>query len=206
MTSPNAKIRRATLDDVTQLTELWKSMRFAPEDLARRITEFQVAEGADGLIAGAVGLNITKRQGRIHSEGFTDFGLADELRPLLWERLQSVATNHGLLRLWTQETAPFWSHCGMVKTDPEALSKMPEEWRGSEANWLTLKLKDDVEEVISADREFARFMESERQRTQRALQHAKVLKAIAVLVALAVFGIVAVGLFMVIHRNQLYHR
>src|SRR5215831_20838256 len=108
-------VRRATLDDLEKLTELWKSMRFPVEDLSKRVTEFQVAENAEGKLLGAVGLQIAERQGRIHSEGFTDFSLAEQLRPMLWDRVNAVATNHGLLRLWTKEEAPFWNRCGLVK-------------------------------------------------------------------------------------------
>src|SRR5436190_13518293 len=45
MTSPNYRVRRATLDDIGQLATLWHSMKLPAEDLGRRITEFQVAEG-----------------------------------------------------------------------------------------------------------------------------------------------------------------
>jgi len=83
MTSPNYRVRRATLDDIGQLATLWHSMKLPAEDLGRRITEFQVAEGPDGKVLGAIGMQITQRHGRIHSEGFTDFGLAEHLRPLL---------------------------------------------------------------------------------------------------------------------------
>jgi hypothetical protein len=121
--------------------------------------------------------------------------------------LQAVATNHGLVRLWTQEHAPFWSHCGLVKADPEALEKLPAPWRSLTGSWLTLKLKEDIEEVISADKEFALFMESERQRTQRAFQQARILKFIATLIAVAVLFLVMAGAFFVIRRNpQLLHR
>ena len=85
MTSPNYRVRRATLDDIGQLTSLWQSMALPVEELARRITEFQITEGVDGKVLGAIGLQIAQRHGRIHSEGFTDFALADHLRPLLWE-------------------------------------------------------------------------------------------------------------------------
>src|SRR2546423_11556340 len=115
MNSSNYRVRRATLDDITELTALWKSMDFPADELSKRITEFQVAEAADGKLLGAVGLQITERQGRIQCEAFTDFALAEQLRPLLWDRIYAVATNHGLLRLWTNEKAPFWSHCGLVK-------------------------------------------------------------------------------------------
>src|SRR5205814_8131963 len=117
--------------------------------------------------------------------------LADTLRPLLWERLQSVAMNHGLLRLWTQEHAPFWKHCSLTKADDEALQKLPAAWKAHGTSWLTLKLREDVDTIVSADREFAVFMEAERQRSQRTMQHAKILKFIAALVA---FGVIAIAL------------
>ena len=207
MTVTNYRVRRATLDDIGPLTTLWQSMHFPADDLAKRITEFQIAESSDGKLLGGVGLQISERQGCLHSEAFTDFALAEELRPTLWERLQSVATNHGLVRLWTAEHAPFWSRCGLSKADPESLEKLPAIWRQIKARWLTLKLKEDIKEVISADKEFAMFLEAERQRTQRAFQQARVLKFIATLVALAVLFLVMAGAFYVIRRNpQLIHR
>ncbi len=207
MSSPQYRVRRATLDDIAALSALWQSMNFGVEDLAKRVTEFQVAESAEGKLLGAIGLQMAQRQGRIHSEGFVDFALADHLRPLLWERLQSLATNHGLWRLWTQEHAPFWHHCGLDKADAEALEKLPPLWRGSGPEWLTLKLKEDVEEVLSADKEFALFMESERQRTQRVMDQARILKGVATLVAIAVLILVVIGLFFLLRKNpHLLHR
>src|SRR6266566_7166478 len=149
MNSSDYHVRRATLDDIGQLTALWNAMNFPAMELAKRPTEFQVTEGADGKLVGLVGLQIAERQGRIHSEAFKDFSLADQLRPILWERIHSVATNHGLLRLWTQENAPFWSHCGLVKPDPDVLQKLPAAWRGQSSDWLTLKLKEDLETLVS---------------------------------------------------------
>lgn len=207
MSQSNYRVRRATLDDVGALMDLWKSMHFGVEDLARRVTEFQVAEGIEGKLAGAVGLQISGRHGRIHSEGFVDFAQADQLRPLLWERIQGMAANHGLARFWTQEQAPFWSHCGMVKAEAEVMEKLPVPWRSGSSNWLTLKLKDDIDEVISADKEFAMFMEAEKQRTARAMQQAKALKVVATVIALAVLGLIMAAMFLLLHRNpHLLHR
>ncbi|HTL16076.1 MAG TPA: hypothetical protein VL793_02510 [Patescibacteria group bacterium] len=207
MTLANYRVRRATLDDLGQLTKLWQTMHFPVDEMSRRITEFQVAEDSEGNLAGAIGLQLMERQGRLHSESFVDFSHADALRPQLWERVKAVATNNGLVRLWTQEQAPFWSHCGLVKAASESLEKLPAPWRGLRGNWLTLKLKEDIEEVLSADKEFAVFMQSERQRTERAFQQAKVLKFIATLLALAVLFLVMAGAFLVIRRNpSLLHR
>jgi N-acetylglutamate synthase-like GNAT family acetyltransferase len=207
MNSSSYRVRRATLDDLPQLTALWASMQLPPEELGRRITEFQIAENADAVLLGAVGLQITQRQGNIHGEGFTDFSVADSLRPLLWERIQSVATNHGLLRLWTQEHAPFWKHCGLAKPDEAALEKLPAPWKAAAGSWLTLKLRDDPDALVSADKEFALFMESERQRTLRTIQHAKVLKFIAALVAFGVIAMVLGAAFYLVRKNpNLIHR
>ena len=176
-------------------------MRLAVADLGKRITEFQIAESPDGKLLGAVALQVTARQGRIHSENFVDFSFADRLRPVLWERLQSVARNHGLLRLWTQEKAPFWSHCGMVAADAESMQKLPALWRTDEGEWLTLKLRDDLETVMSLDKEFAMFMESEKQHTARTFQQARALKIVATLIALAVLVLVLAGAFFVVKNN-----
>ncbi|HWH72412.1 MAG TPA: hypothetical protein VNT26_23830 [Candidatus Sulfotelmatobacter sp.] len=207
MISANYRVRRATLDDLEPLMALWSSMQYPVEILAKRVTEFQVAEGPEGQVLGAVGLQILQRQGCIHSEGFTDFGLAEHLRPLLWERLQSVATNHGLLRLWTQEQAPFWNHCGLAKADNEALESLPAAWRNDASAWLTVKLKEDLEEIISADREFAVFMQSERQRSARTLQKARLLKGLATFIAFAVLILAIVGAVFLAWKNpHLLHR
>ena len=202
MTVSNYRVRRATLDDITQLTAIWKSMGFPVEDLSKRITDFQVAEGADGKVVGALGLQIAERQGRVHSEGFSDFALADQLRALLWDRIHAVATNHGLLRLWAQEQAPFWSHCGLLAADPDSLGKLPATWRPLTSQWLTLKLKEEVETLVSLDKEFALFMESEKQRTQKAFQHARILKAVAFMLALGILVLVMVGAFVVIRSRR----
>jgi hypothetical protein len=55
MSLPEHRIRRATLEDREALKEMWASMHFDVTDLARRLTEFQVAEGMDGKLLGAVG-------------------------------------------------------------------------------------------------------------------------------------------------------
>lgn len=181
-------------------------MNFSTPELARRITEFQVAEGEEGKLLGAVGLQMAERQGRIHSEAFTDFALADSLRPLLWERLQQVAANHGLVRLWTQETAPFWSHCGLRQAEGDAAGRLPAAWKALAGIWLTLKLKEDIEEILSADKEFALFMESERERTRRSLQQAKLLKVFATLIAFGLLALVIAGALYVLRHNPRFGR
>jgi len=61
-------------------------------------------------------------------------------------------------------------------------------------------------EVISADKEFALFMESERQRSEQAMQQARVLKVIATVVALALLGLVLAGAVIVLLKSPRLHQ
>ncbi|MCC6819182.1 MAG: hypothetical protein IT579_00480 [Verrucomicrobia subdivision 3 bacterium] len=196
-------VRRATLEDVGPLVKLWQSMHFAADDLARRVTEFQVVETADHGLVGALGFQILERQGRIHSEAFTDFALAELSRPLLWDRVNSLAQNHGLLRIWTHEEAPFWSRCGLSKPDADALARLPAAWKPQSGRLLTLKLRDDLDTIMTLDHEFALFMQNEREKTQRTLQRAKHLKILAALVAFGVFLAVIAAAFLLARRHLL---
>lgn len=207
MNTGNFSVRRATIDDLRELTTLWQTMNLPVTDLQNRLTEFQVAVDAQGKFLGAVGMQIAQKQGRIHSEGFKDFALADQLRPLLWERIQSVATNHGLFRVWTQERAPFWSRCGMTPAKDEALQKLPAIWKNSQSPWVVLQLRDDAAiETLSVDKEFATLMQSEKQRTARAFQQARALKIIATVIALLLAGFVILAAIYLIKKNpQILH-
>jgi hypothetical protein len=206
VSSSKYRVRRATLDDLGHLTAMWQPMQYPVDDLSKRVTEFQVAESPDGKVMGAVGLQIAERQGLVHSEAFSDFALAEHLRPLLWDRVHAVASNHGLLRVWTREQAPFWNHCGMLRADAEALQKLPVLWRGPSSHWLTLKLRDDVETVLSLDKEFALFMQSEKQRTEQVFQHARTLKTLVTIIAIGLLIAVAIWAARIFLRNpQLLH-
>jgi len=168
-------------------------MKFPAKALEKRLTEFQVAETADGKLLGAVGLQICERHGLIHSEAFTDFSVADMVRPLFWERLQSLAFNYGLVRLWTQEQALFWSRCGLMQATPEVLSKLPAAWQDIPGRWLTIQLREETSALSAADEQFALFMEAERQRTLRALRRARTIKQVATLIAF-LLAIIALGI------------
>jgi len=185
------------VDDLGVLRPMWEAMRWPVQDFEKRLTEFQVAEDASGKIVGAIGFQMAGRQARIHGESYPDFSVADAVRPLFWDRIQVLLTNHGIVRLWTQEHAPFWKQHGMTPAGPEPLKKLPEAWTAAPGQWHTLKLKDE-ESLVSLEKELAMFMEAEKQRTSRAFHQARVLKFVAMLlaVAFAVFVVVAVILLI----------
>jgi N-acetylglutamate synthase-like GNAT family acetyltransferase len=201
MPSATYRVRRATLDDLAPLTELWKSMHFEIDPLAKRVTDFQVAESGDGVLLGAVAVQMAERQGLLHSEGYTDFGLADTLRALLWERIQALAANHGLWRVWTHEQSPFWRQLGFDTPDAEVLEKLPSVWRGLPPGWLTMKLKEDVDALLALDPEFALMMDAQKQQTSRLLQQARVLKTLATLLVVVVVILALAAAFLLFHRN-----
>lgn len=184
---PSHQVRRATTDDLPQLVQLLKVTLLPADVLEKRFTEFQVVEATGGKLIGAIGLQIANKHGKIHSETYTDFSLSDTLRPVLMERLKNVAQNHGLVRLWTQETAPYWRQNGFDPADDDAKKKFPPMFGDVTQNWLTLKLKEELEEILSADKEFATFMESEKQRTEQMLAQAKFFHFVAYLLGGALF-------------------
>ena len=60
----------------------------------------------------ASGFSSASATGASHSEAFTDFAIADTARELLWNRIQTLASNHGILRVWTTEKTLFWRRSG----------------------------------------------------------------------------------------------
>ncbi len=200
------RIRRATLDDLQGLKTLWEAMQFPVQDweLERRLTEFQVVEAADGRLLAALALEIVGRHGRLHCETFSDFALAETLRAPMWDRMQSVAANHGLVRLWTQETAPFWRHCGLHPADGEESKKLPTNWDRLPGEWLTIQLRDEAAIEVSLDKEFLKFKEATKAHTEQAMRRARLLKYGATFLAIVLAVVVCViCVYMLKNRSLL---
>src|SRR5258708_3287830 len=115
------RVRRATVEDLDMLRSLWASMHLPIAELEPRLTEFQVVENAEGKIVGGIGFQIGANHGGLHSEGFTDFAVAEAGRDLLWKRAQTLSANHGILRLWMQEESPFWARLGLKPASAEEM-------------------------------------------------------------------------------------
>jgi len=208
VTNPSQlRIRRATVDDLTALKSLWISMRLAPDELEKRLTEFQIVESGDGKILGANGIQFSKHNALLHSEGYSDFGIADAARQLFWERIQTLASNHGVFRIWTQERSPFWKSFGFQPPVGEVLARLPDEWKNEFSGaWLTYQLKN--EEVITAalEKNFIPFMAGEKIGTQRISDRAKTIRLLVTIAGFAI-GIVCLGIaiYLFFHRNPFSH-
>lgn len=202
MSSTGYKVRRATSDDVPQLIAIWRGAQLPIHLLEKRFTEFQLADAGDGKLAGALGLKISGKNGLLHSETIPDFALVDVVRPLLWERMLSVAGNHGLYRLWTQESSPFWKQYDFSTPTAEVAKRLPADFPSAAGDWLTLQLKDEAAIELSLDKEFAVFRESERERTERIMDQARLLKGLATLLAIVLFLFVIAASFYLMKQKQ----
>jgi N-acetylglutamate synthase-like GNAT family acetyltransferase len=140
--NPPLSIRRATVYDLESLKAIWLAMRVPPDNLEKRLTEFQVVE-YDGKVNGTIGIQVQGSQALLHSEGYLDFSIADESRELFWERIQKLASNLGVFRIWTQECCPFWLRWGFQPADEELLKRLPEAWQTTNPKWFSLELKNE---------------------------------------------------------------
>ncbi len=194
-------VRRATLDDLQQLAELWRMEKLPVEVLLERFTEFQVVADPDGKVVGAVGLQMSEKQGRLHSELFPRYDLADQLRPLLWERHKKVAQNHGVVRIWTQLTAPFWQSGDFHDASGEELATLPAKFAGQPGAWTTVLLREQVAAIDTIEKELAMFREIEKAKTNRIFKQAKAIKVVALIMAFAVFVWAGFWLFKIFQKQ-----
>ncbi len=174
------------------LVALWQQENLPWQDLERRFKEFQVVEGEGGEVLGAVGLHIAGHEGQLHSEAFAHAEQADALREKLWERVKIVAVNFGLVRLWSQFATPFWNSSGFQYAPAEMLSKLPPGFAGDSHPWKYIQLKAEVAAPLSIDKEFALFKETEKERTEQMFRQARILKFIAMIVAIGILILVVI--------------
>jgi N-acetylglutamate synthase-like GNAT family acetyltransferase len=203
MDSTVLRVRRATTDDREGLKALWQSMLLPVDELEKRLTEFQVVESTDGRLLGAIGIQIVRQHAWLHSEGYLDFAYADQARQLFWERVQTLASNHGVFRMWTQESSPFWSQLGFRPASAGKLSELPPEWQPIRGEWFVLQLKDEEAIANALDKDFAAFMSAEKRNTERTYEQARTLKNIITVIGFAI-GILCFGIaaYLLVHRNS----
>ncbi len=197
------RIRRATVDDRPALQSLWSSMQLAPEELGKRLTEFQVAENQDGEMIGAIGIQCSGPHALLHSEGYSDYGASDAARQLFWDRIQTLAANHGVFRVWTQEGSPFWKNYGFQPPTAEALLRLPEAWRNElESSWLTLQLKDEALLTAVLEKQSADFLTAGKRQADRVTKKVQTFKLAVTLLGFLLgavgFGIAA---YLFFHRH-----
>jgi N-acetylglutamate synthase-like GNAT family acetyltransferase len=196
------QLRRATLEDLPELKKLWGLNHLPFDELEKRFTEFQVAIDGRQKVAGAIGLKVAKNHGLIHSESFVEMDKAEALRPLLWGRIMTVAKNHGLVRLWALPTTSFFRQQGMTEIDDTLRARLPEGFGPPMADWLSLKLKEEIQQAASLEQEFEVFAAAQKESNERMMRQAATLKVFAyVLLLFALMG----AAFLIYFAFKHYH-
>jgi len=194
-------VRRATVDDIEALRQLWQTAQLPVDELERHLTEFQLVLSTTGEMVGAIGLEVHAKHGRLHSEAFIRPEHEDDFRPVLWERVRTVARNHGLVWLWTRELAPFYHQSGFQDLDEGMRQKLPVGFGDLQGQWLALQLRDEA--VLSLDKEFEVFRQTELENAEKVMRQARLLKMVAILIAVVLFVVVAIGLFLLLRQGRI---
>ncbi len=196
------RVRRATVEDLAALKAIWLSMGLPAETLESRLTEFQVVERG-GEVVGAIGFQILLTAARLHSEGYSDFSVADAAREMFWERIQKLAASHGVFRLWTQEDSPFWLHQDFQAPDEDALSRLPEDWKKFEGRWLTLELKNEAVINAAFKTQFAQLAAAEKRSADEIEAKARLMRLAIVIGGFTIFfGCLAIGGWWFMHHRR----
>lgn len=195
MDEPVFLARRATLDDLPVLRELWQQEQFDADALEKCITDFQVAYDAEGTIMAAIGMRREGEQGVVYSEAFKDFGHADRLRALIWERIKTIAKNYAMARLWMLDCVHFWKEFGFDEADEETLNDLPENFGDREGNWFTIMLRSDpfAKGDAMAKQQELMFREALRAETEKTMHQAKVVRVLALVLSILLFVIIVIG-------------
>ena len=193
-------MRRATLEDLAGLRPLWVQAPRGAAELEKQLTEFQVAVASDGTLLACIGLRIAGPHAKVHHETYRSLEMKTELRDAVWERVQSVARNHGLCRIWIEEADAVWRERGFVEAEPALLRKLPASFGDRGRSWKTLPLREEISPAVSLEREFELFKQSQREKSDRALRRARALKVVAGFIAAGTLALALGALGYVLRR------
>ena len=203
MNDPQYIVRRATVDDLEGMKALWEWAHFQVLDLERRLTEFQLVVSEEGDLIGAIGLHIDGKQGFLHSEACTRPEEGEVFRAALWERIQSLARYHGLIRLWTQEQAPFWlERAGFRDPSPGSAAKIPPLVGGARVPWRVVQLREEMAATISIERELELFQAAQKEEAERLVRLGNRLKVFIMILLILALGAGTFYMFKVVAKNN----
>ena len=197
-------MRRATVEDLPQLIELWQMEQLPWADLEKRLTDFQVAE-ADGAVAGVLGLVLIATDGFLYGEGIGRPELADEMRLELWSRFQTLMLGHNVVRLWICSDAPFWRSNGFRDADARMLQELPASLAGQPGRWRWLPLKEDSP-TANIEKQFALLKALHQEENERIVRRARMLKIVLTSLVVACFGFLTLWAIYVGRIKPLLHR
>ena len=178
----NVHARRATVDDLPALRGLWQTAMLPAHDLEKHLTDFQLVEGLDGRLMGALGFQVVGQHARIYHEAYTHASTEARVKPPLWNRLKVMAANEGVHRMWTQLDAPFWEACGFQSATADDLEQIPPAFKQSRRPWTVLALRDEAAEK-RIEREIGLFEAVKEEDQSRLLWQTRMIKWCAGVIA-----------------------
>jgi N-acetylglutamate synthase-like GNAT family acetyltransferase len=201
---PALSARRATVEDLPALQALWQQAGLPWLELERYVTEFQVVPAeVDGTLLGAVGLLVEGNDALLHTEAVAVTGAeqADELRATLWRRVQIVARNQGVQRLWTQEDADYWQASGFSKAAPATVAGATATFVDKSAEWRICELIDPDKAKHLVDEQMAIWQAARAQEAEALQDTIRVFRTTAFGVAIMV-TLVALGMLFYIGMRR----
>lgn len=202
MALPGVTIRRATLDDLETLRGLWRECRLPEYELEKRFTEFQLAVDDHGWILGSLGLRFAGHHGEVHHLAIRRADLETDLNAALWDRVNTLANQHGAHRLWTRFHGHFWSGNGFQEPTAQERRELPPLFGNPSEPWLTLKLRDEPLKLLAAEEQLDAFLELERLKTERLVRRGQFFKLLATAFAALLFAFALGTLFLLLRRRR----
>lgn len=188
------------MEDLPALQGLWQGAGLPWDELEKFITEFQVVPGEEGVLLGAVGMLVDGNQALLHSEAVraSDDDDGDELRAALWRRIQIVARNQGVHRIWTQEDAPYWLASGFLPAPAADVASGGASFLDTTAEWSFFQLIDPSKAESLVQEQMAVWQATRTREAEEFQGKVKIFRGVAFLA----FGIVVAALlallFMVV--------
>lgn len=194
-------LRRVDVDDLDDLRALWRTAGVYSLELEKRFTEFQIVVNDRAQIVAAFGVEIRGKDAHIHTEVYADPDAQAELRELVWRRVQTLAENHGLVRLWSSAD-DFWRKVGFVEPNKKVRDRGGQLFETTMERRLTLQLRDEAQLQLLAETQFEMFQQSSVAERERILEQGKRYRNIAIAIAgILMIGIMIAATFFVL-ANQ----
>lgn len=191
MVSSQFKIRRAHIVDLTELRPLWRTAGIYSLELEKRFTEFQIVVNEDAQVVAAFAIEIKTKEAHIHSDAYADSDDNPAIREAVWKRIQSLAENHGLIRLWANKDE-FWSGIGFEEPNKKELARGVELFGSTMTRRLMMRLREEEDIQKLAEAQFELFQQSSVAERERIMEQGKKYRNIAIAIA----GFILMGILL----------
>lgn len=185
METASLESRRAVVQDLGPLQDLWSAAGLPADELGGFLGEFHVVTDAEGRVLHSIGLLVEGDEALLHSEALAPESLhePDACRSTAWRRLRIIAKNQGVRRIWTREDADYWATCGFQAVLARDLPDPLPTFVPKEDGWWVYRHPEPAQADLMVQREMALW---KTQREQEAENFQR---------RLVTFRVVAFGLF-----------